>query len=102
MDRLAYTLSHRRSNLDWRQGVIASQASELRNALSKNDDEPIRASADLTCGYVFTGQGSQWYAMGRELLHYPVFYNSLLEADNALGGLGAKWSLLGRDSPSWY
>ena len=102
MDRLAYTLCHRRSNLDWRQFIIASKASELRNALSNNDREPIRASADLTCGYVFTGQGSQWYAMGRELLHYPVFYNSLLEADNVLGGLGAQWSLLGRDKSNCY
>lgn len=96
MDRLAYTLCHRRSNLDWRQGIIASKASELRNALSSKDHEPIRASPALTCGFVFTGQGSQWHAMGRELLHYPVFHNSLLEADNALGGLGAQWSLLGK------
>ena len=95
MDRLAYTLCHRRSNLDWRQSIIASKALDLRNALN-SDDEPVRASADLTCGYVFTGQGSQWHAMGRELLHYPVFYSSLLEADNAVRGLGAQLSLLGK------
>ena len=96
MDRLAYTLCDRRSILDWRQGIIASKAFELRNALLNNDHEPIRASANLTCGYVFIGQGSQWYAMGRELLRYPVFYKSLLEAENALRGLGAQWSLFGR------
>jgi acyl transferase domain-containing protein/NADPH:quinone reductase-like Zn-dependent oxidoreductase len=44
---------------------------------------------------VFTGQGAQWYAMGRELITtYPVFGASIKEADAILKDLGADWSLM--------
>ena len=95
MDRLAFTLCHRRSLLEWREAVSASTVSELSNALSSTDGNNARPSGKPTLGFVFTGQGAQWFAMGRELLYYPVFAESLQEADRILSGLGAKWSLLG-------
>ncbi|KAF7588746.1 hypothetical protein BBP40_005272 [Aspergillus hancockii] len=40
-------------------------------------------------------QGAQWYAMGRELLSsYPVFRNSIQEANEYLQTLGCQWDLL--------
>lgn len=95
MDRLAFTLCHRRSLLEWREAISASTVSELSNALSSTDSKHSRQSGKPTLGFAFTGQGAQWFAMGRELLYYPVFAESLQEADHILAGLGAKWSLLG-------
>lgn len=44
--------------------------------------------------FVFSGQGPQWWAMGRELLeHEPVFKERIIECDRILGKL-ADWSLL--------
>lgn len=62
---------------------------------------------DLPLGFVFTGQGAQWHAMGRELYHrhhggYPVYKAALERADRCLRRLGAAWSLVeeltGRDA----
>ena len=97
MDRLAFTLCYRRSLLEWREAVSASTISELSNALSSTDGKYTRPSGKPTFGFVFTGQGAQWFAMGRELLYYPVFVESLQEADRILVEIGAKWSLLGTD-----
>ncbi|KAH6616126.1 hypothetical protein B0J18DRAFT_485034 [Chaetomium sp. MPI-SDFR-AT-0129] len=45
-------------------------------------------------GMVFTGQGAQWYAMGRELISsYPVFKGTLVEAEGYLTSFGADWFL---------
>jgi acyl transferase domain-containing protein len=44
---------------------------------------------------VFTGQGAQHYCMGRELLVYPVFQNSLANATAYITSLGSSWSLMG-------
>lgn len=95
MDRLAFTLCHRRTLLEWREAISASTVSDLSNALSSTDGDYSRPSGKPTLGFAFTGQGAQWFAMGRELLSYPVFAESLHEADHILAGLGAKWSLLG-------
>ena len=95
MDRLAFTLCHRRSLLEWREAVSASTASELSDALASTAGDPTRPSGNTNIGFVFTGQGAQWSAMGRELLHYTVFEETLQQADGILSSLGAKWSLLG-------
>jgi acyl transferase domain-containing protein/NADPH:quinone reductase-like Zn-dependent oxidoreductase len=53
-----------------------------------------KASKNVTLGFVFTGQGAQWYAMGRELIiQYPIFRESLVQAEKCLDDLGASWSL---------
>lgn len=92
--RLAFTLCHRRSLLEWREAITASTVSELSSSLSSKAGEPVRPSGKVTFGFVFTGQGAQWFAMGRELLYYPIFAEILQEADHILAGLGAEWSLL--------
>lgn len=97
LDNLAYTLGQRRSRFPWVSSVAARSVKELVTALGTSDAKPTRSSGNPPrLGFVFTGQGAQWHAMGRELMTaYPVFMDALTEADTCLHALGAPWSLIG-------
>lgn len=93
---LAYTLGHRRSQLSWRIGLVASSAAELVEVVNSSDAKPVRASQQAPkIAFVYTGQGAQWFAMGRELMAaYPVFARAMEATDRCLKSLGADFSLL--------
>lgn len=103
LDHLSYTLS-RRALLKWRVAIPAATSFELIEALNSNSILPSKASVpgqshnlDLRIGFVFTGQGAQWHAMGRELYGshgFPAFGAALDRADRYLRKLGAQWSLV--------
>ncbi|KAI5866390.1 hypothetical protein GGS23DRAFT_556890 [Durotheca rogersii] len=91
---LAYTLSERRSRLPWAVAVRASSLEELAERLEKPTFVPSQAARRPRLGFVFNGQGAQWYAMGRELIStYPVFAASIHKAANTFYDYGATWSL---------
>ncbi|KAL8872489.1 MAG: hypothetical protein Q9174_001891 [Haloplaca sp. 1 TL-2023] len=94
LDALAYTLSERRSQFEWREAASVVTASELNAVLNEEKLEYSKASQTSQIGFVFSGQGAQWANMGMNLLIYPVFARTLHEADAILQSLGAKWSLL--------
>ncbi|KAG8531947.1 Type I Iterative PKS [Bacidia gigantensis] len=103
VDRLAYTLNMRRTSHAWKAFAVVDSfdcMSRIEEAISS----PVRASVDdprLT--FVFTGQGAQWYGMGRELLTYTVFKESLLQSQVYLRDLGCQWLLLdelSKDEPT--
>ncbi|KAH7412216.1 polyketide synthase module [Phaeosphaeria sp. MPI-PUGE-AT-0046c] len=106
--QLSYTLSERRTKFQWiaaHQVRIESDGT-LDSAIQAFESprfKPRRNPSEVPrIGMVFTGQGAQWNAMGRELLDsYPVFRQSIEEADAYLHDLGADWSLfeeLNRDA----
>ena len=99
MADLAFTLAERRSMHDWRIAVSASSVQELKTALENGDVHLNRASVTPRLGFIFTGQGAQWPAMGQELMVYPAFASALREADTCIRSMGAGWSLLGEASP---
>ena len=76
---LAYTLARRRGHRSVRTAVLASTAAELCTALREVADgetpyPPAAGRDDLGPVWVFSGQGSQWAAMGADLLaNEPVF-----------------------------
>ncbi|KAK5992090.1 Highly reducing polyketide synthase azaB [Cladobotryum mycophilum] len=93
---LAYTLNQRRSPFPWRVAIAAQSLSELRDALADPVLRPTQAPLQKVprLGFVFTGQGAQWHAMGRELITaYPLFRQTLEDADVRLKLLGASWSV---------
>ncbi|KAI1342798.1 hypothetical protein F5Y15DRAFT_268999 [Xylariaceae sp. FL0016] len=94
-DQLAYTLNSRRSLLPWRSAVVASSISGLSQKLIHDDIKPQRCSRAPNLGFVFTGQGAQWYGMGRELLDaYPVYRRTIEIASEHFKSLGSSWSLI--------
>ncbi|ORY57854.1 lovastatin nonaketide synthase [Pseudomassariella vexata] len=94
LNNLAYTLGQRRSQLQWRVAVPAMTSFDLIEALNSNNVSSGKEVGLLRIGFIFTGQGAQWYGMGRELLsQYPVYASAIIRADECLRRLGAKWSL---------
>ena len=97
LDNLAFTLCERRSVLPWKAAFHVPSLPRLIEAISS---EKLKFSKELRArilGFAFTGQGAQWYAMGRELINrYPIFRTSLVLADAIVKKLGASWSLLGK------
>ncbi|KAL2209750.1 beta-ketoacyl synthase domain-containing protein [Sarocladium strictum] len=91
---LSHTLVARRSWLAWRYAFVASDAGVLKEKLQqltpvKVDDGP---TAQIT--YVFTGQGAQWHAMGRELLvASPTFLKSIRYSASLIEQWNSPWNL---------
>jgi acyl transferase domain-containing protein len=96
LPNLAYTLGQRRSVLSWKVAIPASSSNELIPSLAGTAVVPSRAVKEPRLGFVFTGQGAQWHAMGRELLDaYPVFASTMEKVDQCLADMGASFSLRG-------
>lgn len=96
LESLAYTLGERRSRFPWTATYMAASLAELTAALEDPRTKPSRRDVDKPrLGFVFTGQGAQWHAMGRELIGaYPIFKSSLLEAEAILKEFGCTWSVM--------
>lgn len=92
LQSFAHTLN-KRTRFLWRSFVIGSTIAEVVSSL-KSPPRKLRLKNTPFLGFVFTGQGAQWYAMGRELFEYPVFKESLRCADKYYKSLGATWSLM--------
>lgn len=96
LDNLAYTLGQRRTRFPWVASHSARSALGLVQALDSVKMKPAKAIETPKIGFVFTGQGAQWWAMGRELIEaYPVYKQSVLEAEGYLKEFGCQWSLIG-------
>jgi hybrid polyketide synthase/nonribosomal peptide synthetase ACE1 len=99
MHRLAYTLLQRRSIHPYRKAFTASSKEILLEKLENAEKEqlpppnPRKTSAPGILG-VFTGQGAQWPAMGRQLLCNSQKASQIIKhLDDVLLGL--------HDPPSW-
>ena len=81
----------------WRLSIVASHWQELASAMQF---ETVRGRvkkipSNTTVGFIFTGQGAQWFAMGRELMSISSrFSDSLSISKTILRELGASWDLI--------
>ncbi len=88
---LGYTLARRRGHRDVRTSVQASTSEELVKALREvaDGDMPYQPAVANGRGpvWVFSGQGSQWAAMGGSLLTAePVFAATVAELEPLIAG----------------
>ena len=75
---LAHTLLERRSHLPLVRAIKLSTLDELAERLERQTVKPLQATKQPSLGFVFKGQGAQWYAIGRELTsRYTVFSASI-------------------------
>nr|A0A3G1DJH7.1 RecName: Full=Squalestatin tetraketide synthase; Short=SQTKS; AltName: Full=Highly reducing polyketide synthase 1; Short=HR-PKS 1; AltName: Full=Squalestatin S1 biosynthesis cluster protein pks1 [Phoma sp. MF5453]AMY15057.1 tetraketide synthase MF-SQTKS [Phoma sp. MF5453] len=92
---IAYTLGSHRSTFKWTAAKPITSLEELLAAAGGGQFQASRALERTRLGFVFTGQGAQWFAMGRELINtYPVFRKSLDRANGYLKEFGCEWSIL--------
>jgi myxalamid-type polyketide synthase MxaE and MxaD len=91
MTSLCHATAHRRSSFHCRMAIVAGTAEELRNGLQAFASGTLYPGLITTeslpdrrpgMAFVFSGQGGQWYGMGRSLLQgEPVFRAALEEVD---------------------
>ena len=110
---LCHTAARRRTHYDVRLAVTGRSTAELRARLQdvlshgflSECDAPGAARPDAArpdaarrgaprIGFVFSGQGPQWHAMGRELLTEQPVFRAVIDACDALLRSQAGWSLL--------
>lgn len=85
---LAYTLACRRYHMPHRAYCIISGLKPAEFVLADRSKHPPKLT------FVFTGQGAQWPAMGKELIEqFPTFRGDIAQMGNALGQL--------QQAPSW-
>jgi acyl transferase domain-containing protein/NADPH:quinone reductase-like Zn-dependent oxidoreductase len=92
MHDLTYTLTVRTSRLPWKMAVRARSSRDLISALETS--KHVYSTQQPSLAFVFTGQGAQWYAMGRELITNPTFRDSLEASQSCLSLLGAEWEIV--------
>lgn len=100
-DDLAHSLSARRSMYRYRSFAIGhDQASVLENITeTKLAAKRTRAlDGRPKVGFIFTGQGAQWHAMGRQLIEHSLLFRQILaRCDDVLQGLPhpPNWTCIG-------
>ncbi|KAF2806012.1 polyketide synthase [Mytilinidion resinicola] len=90
---VAYTLAVRRSKLTQRTFYIVDKDSVTDGLLGDVQRVSSSPSEAPRLGFVFTGQGAQWHAMGAQLFEYRVFRSAIEHLDYVLGTFSR--------APSW-
>ena len=84
---LSFTTTARRIHHGFRAAVSGTNMREVCQALKKaeaKEGNTSVANANISIGFCFSGQGSQYLGMGRELLQLPQFRSILMELEDIL------------------
>jgi len=104
MPALVYTLGARRNHHAYRMTVLARSTAELVQELQAFSVEPAKSQfiESFTprqehaprIGFVMSGQGPQWWGMGRQLMKHETVFRETMEACAAAMKPHARFSLL--------
>ncbi len=99
VQNLCYSSSARRTHHAHRQAVVVHSPEELLRGLKEletidlsTQSKPSKRKTNIA--FVFSGQGPQWWAMGRELLATEPVFRSVIKQCDTLIQKYANWSLL--------
>jgi acyl transferase domain-containing protein/NADPH:quinone reductase-like Zn-dependent oxidoreductase/acyl carrier protein len=101
---ICYTAAVRRTQHEYRGVAVGSTPAELADALTSIARDQVRwdaATGRRLVGrssgvvFVFSGQGPQWWAMGRQLMAADPVFRAKLEEIAAIMDPVSGWSLLG-------
>jgi acyl transferase domain-containing protein len=100
---LCYTASARRAHHDHRLAVVVNSEEEVvanLNAFIEGESRVGMTSGDVGEGqrhklvFVFPGQGSQWFGMGRELMEKEAVFREVIQRCDLSMRQEVEWSLL--------
>ena len=105
VENLCHSLNERRSQFPHRLALTFEGISEVSKVLTEYANDSVGLERVVAYGevnaanpklvFLFGGQGSQWYAMGRQLIEKePVFKDAFLTVHNMIKDLGNPMSLL--------
>ncbi|MFK5891715.1 MAG: SDR family NAD(P)-dependent oxidoreductase [Pseudomonadota bacterium] len=103
MADVVYTANRHRTNYNHRLSVIVDSLISAKNKLQNYiDDKPqtsifqrqIMHNKKFKLAFVFSGQGPQWWAMGRQLLETEAVFRRKIKSCDKLMARYANWSLL--------
>lgn len=94
---VAYTLGARRSKLIQRTFRIVDK-DNATGGLMEDEQSVFSSPLEISrLGFIFTGQGAQWHAMGAQLLEYQAFRATVEHLDQVLAslpGAAPSWTLI--------
>ncbi|MCC5620753.1 SDR family NAD(P)-dependent oxidoreductase, partial [Nostoc sp. CHAB 5715] len=98
---ICYTASVRRTHYEHRLALLADSPRQLQEKLQdflqsklETNQSSNRKHRRPKLVFVFSGQGPQWWAMGRELLEQEPVFRTVIEECDALIKSHTNWSLL--------
>ena len=102
---LCYSLNERRSQYPHRLALVFGSTAEASKSLADYADDTAGWDKSVAYGevnsndpkivFMFGGQGSQWFAMGRQLIETEaIFREAILTVNNEVKALGKTWSLI--------
>ncbi len=100
---VCYTAALSRGGHDQRLALIGETGDDLialLDAFQEGEKRPqlasgeCRQSGDVKLAFIFSGQGPQWWAMGRQLLESEPLFRSIVETCDAEMAQLGDWSLL--------
>ena len=80
LPNLAYTLNTSRESFQTRNFIVAQDVEDFKNQLSKEQNPITNSRLGKKVVFMFSGQGSQYFQMGKELYEQEPYFKKLMDS----------------------